>query len=248
MAHWEIYPTQLNDELALILVDLDWNEADDSAAFPVLNWFRVNFAPGPHAGMPDDAERERLEKLGDWLADEYDGRGHVVARLTAAGRREFFIYAQDALAEATLDRARSTFEGLRAEARSRPDAGWQVYREFLYPDPVQMLRIRALHRTRAMHEDGDVLAAARAVDHVAAFHSAEQRKLFVTFAQDLGFDVLEEKDSEDDSLTRPFVIRIQKMHALDAAGIENNVVKVFSRVRELGGEYGGWVAGVMRLA
>lgn len=248
MSHWEIYPTQLNSELLLILVDLEWHERSDTVDFGVLNWFRVGFEPGPQGGMPGEADREFLEKFGEWLADEYEGRGHMVARLTAPGRREFFVYSQDSLAETVGDRARSVFAGTRLESRSRPDPEWTVYREFLYPDPVQTVRIRALHRTRAMQEDGDLLTAARPVDHVAAFHSAEQRKAFRTFALDEGFDVVDERDSEDESLTRPFLIRVQKLHALDPVGIEHNVVRLFAKIREQGGEYGGWVAEVMRLS
>jgi hypothetical protein len=158
------------------------------------------------------------------------------------------VYSQGSLAETVGDRARSVFAGTRLESRSRPDPEWTVYREFLYPDPVQTVRIRALHRTRAMQEDGDLLTAARPVDHVAAFHSAEQRKAFRTFALDEGFDVVDERDSEDESLTRPFLIRVQKLHALDPVGIEHNVVRLFAKIREQGGEYGGWVAEVMRLS
>ena len=97
-----------------------------------------------------------------------------------------------------------------------------------------------------MREDGDVLAVPRPVDHVAGFHSEEQRELFRAFAIGQGFDVVDEKETDDEAISRPFLIRLNKTHALDPVGVEHNVIRLFVKVRELGGDYGGWVTSVIK--
>jgi len=242
MAHWEVYPTQLQGELILMYVDVDWHDSNETKELGTMNWFRVGFEPGPQSGMPQEADREFLETFGDWLADEFDGRGHVVARLTGPGRREFFVYSGDALATGIVDRARSKFPDIHLEGRSKPDPDWQLYREFLCPDAVQLVRMRAMQRTRTMESDGDMLSAPRPVDHMAGFLSVESRAEFKKFVFDLGYELVDERDSADDTLDRPFILRVKRTHALDPVGVEHNIVRLFLKVRELGGEYGGWIA------
>ncbi|MEZ4459794.1 MAG: hypothetical protein R3E66_08695 [bacterium] len=39
---------------------------------------------------------------------------------------------------------------------------------------------------------------------------------------------------------------MNKTHALDPVGVEHNVIRLFVKVRELGGDYGGWVTSVVK--
>lgn len=236
---WEIYPTPVQGKLGLMLVDLQYQTQGSPSSWRYLNWFRTSF-PADTNGFPKSESLAVLEEISNWLTKQYEGSGAVVGRLTVDGRREFFVYAERADANDLEIEAAMTFPGQRFEARSSEDSSWELYREFLCPDPVQMQRLASHKAMQVLQDRGDIVSAPRTVSHVAVFLSEEAREEFAAYVTEMGFRIVGEEDIEDPAAIRPFVLRYEEEHAVDVIGLERNVMPFFQKARESGGEYGGW--------
>lgn len=241
---WDAYPTQVQNEFVMIVVNLGLDEVAPLADFPILMWLKVDFEPREGVIMPAEADREFLtaaeEELGRW-ADESDLI--LAGRLTGAGRREFFVYADTDRSEALRLRLENTFPGRQFDVRASRDEAWQLYREFLYPEPVAMQRIKNQRLVATLKEHDAAIETPRTVKHEALFHTEEAANAFAEHLSRARFSEVEVWETDDDE--RPFGVRGAKIHPVDLGSVDQVSIPLFTRIRELGGAYQGWVCPVV---
>lgn len=237
---WDAYPTQLDKEFVMIVVNLGLDSVAPVSEYPFLIWLKAEFETMPGTILPVESERDVLneleEELGKW-ADEADLA--LAGRLTGAGRREFFVYADTDRSEELLLRLENSFPQESFDVRGRRDDEWQLYREFLYPEPVAMQRIKNQRLIATLREHDASVEVPRSVTHRAYFHTEEAADDFAKFLDRDGFgalEVFEDEDAED----RAFGVRGTRTHAVDLATVDRIAIPLFVKVRELGGAYDGW--------
>ncbi len=237
---WDAYPTQLDREFVMIVVNLGLDEIAPIAEYPVLVWLKAEFESMSGTILPVESDRDMLheleEELGRWADDEDLA---LAGRLTGDGRREFFIYADTDRSEELLLRLENTFPARTFEARGRRDDEWQLYREFLYPEPVAMQRIKNQRLIATLQEHDSAIEVPRSVTHRAYFHTEEAAEAFahVLTSEDFeGVEVWEDDEAED----RAFGARGTLTHAVDLPTVDRISIPLFLKVRELGGAYDGW--------
>lgn len=239
-ARWEVYPSHLGDDFAMIAVNVS---PVDSAPFDNLRWLnivRLRF-DAQKSGMPVSAENERLDAIAAFAAQQVEGRGGVqVGRLTVAGRRELFLYAATNESEVLLAELEREFDGVELETQARLDAQWRVYFDLLYPTPLDFQRI---HNQRVVHllaQNGDNPSIPRRIDHFAFFPDPQTRDRFRAEIIERGFTVDEEDVSEAEEGERRFLLAFHSVGPVDLGSIDQLTIPLFLRADELGGVYDGW--------
>lgn len=236
---WEIYPTPVQSNLGLMLVNLSYLNEGKVGDWPYLNWIRVLY-DADSQGFPTQAEQLELEEISDGITEQLGPRGAIVGRLSVDGRREFFVYSDEPCADEIMAVLQERFPARRFTRRASEDPEWDVYFGFLCPDAVQLQRLASHKGMQALQEQGDITNIPRPVVHAAAFTDESAAEEFGLFLEAIGFEITTQEEVENEEAMRPFVIKCVGEHPVDVVGIERFVMPLFQKARELGGEYGGW--------
>lgn len=235
---WVIYPGHIGEDFAMFAVNLGPN---DDAPFDNLRWLNVvrfNFDALP-SGMPDSDTNRFLYEVEERVATRAASRGGVqVGRLTVDGRRELFFYAATDEREIVLRDVHDEFGELDLDVLGQLDPEWKVYRDFLYPQPVDFQRIHNQRVVRLLGEHGDVAEIPRQIDHNAFFPDENSRRKFAREVAQSGFEIEAEKESDEGKLR--FGLSFTSFDPVDLATIDQVTVGLFMRAAELGGVYDGW--------
>ncbi len=243
---WEVYPTTIQNEFAMVAVDLSLKNQAPIQGLDRILWFRVAWETEGDSPIPTAERMEVLDSISAWIGEEVETIGGIVAsRITFQGRREVFVYVSSDVSDAFMSGAQLRFPDEDFEAKVQPDEDWTVYLEFLYPDVVQFHRIQNQRTVRLLGEQGDALQVPRKVEHTAVFHSEEARDEFGAFLIDNGFEVRTVEHEE--AAERPFGVVGIATHPVDLRSIDGVTMSLFSRIRELGGQYDGWGCAVMKV-
>jgi uncharacterized protein (TIGR01619 family) len=249
MAHeenWEIYPSQLKEEFALFAVDLGVAEIAPVPVLDNLQWLRIVFTTTRDDGMPDEDEAAQLSEVEDWWVERMQAdEGLHVARMTCAGRRELFGYMRNDLNDDLVAEARRLFgERYDFEGNSRQDPGWEVYADFLYPDPMAQRRIGNFKVVTQLRHAGDVASAVRPVDHYIYFPDEATRSQYVDEVVEAGFEVAAQEFDDEHDL--PWTLHLKSRHTTDLATIDSIVLPLWIRAQQLGANYDGWGSPIVK--
>ncbi len=235
---WEVYPGELNGDFAMFAVNVSANEAAPYANLRWMNLVRASFDALPN-GMPSAETNRALYEMEDHLHDWASARGGLeVGRLTFGGRREFFVYTATDDADVVLAELQKRFTDFEIETFSREDPDWEVYREFLYPTPVDLQRIRNQKVVRALADHGDDPAIPRPIDHFAYFPDVASRRRFREKIVESGFEVDYEEEAETGDLR--FGIAFKSHGPVDLSTVDHVTIPLFLEAEKCGGTYDGW--------
>ena len=94
--HWEIYVSYIDDQPAVILVDLGIGEFAPLAEKPALVWVWVQIPAPDEEGFPTEEEDMKLNDVEDLITDAVEATtARYVGRITSNGRREFYFYTDN---------------------------------------------------------------------------------------------------------------------------------------------------------
>jgi hypothetical protein len=197
-------------------------------------------------GLPAANEAEALARVEDLLTAALAPAGAVYAgRVTAAGRREHLFYLPEGAAVApALEALGPQLADYALEPAEEEDAGWQAYREELFPTPRTHRWLLDRRAVEALARRGDAVEVARPIDHQASFPSDEAREAFAAEAAGQGFEPVARRDDGPPpngfgvDLRRDDPVALRHLHAVSWGLCE--------LAARHGGGYDGWEAGRAR--
>jgi hypothetical protein len=237
------YLSRLGEDPASFVVDLN---ARPLTSHPLRLQLRVPLRQPRPDGLRDKSELEPMGDLEDRLVDALRARlGAVyVGRLVARGATEFFFYAPEV--------ARPKLNDLEAlvgdtapysvEYLAETDSAWQVYTQFLYPDPYSFQAIANRSLLEQLEQAGDVMTVARLVDHLAYFDGEAQAKEASVRLTAAGFlaDAVKRRDDGR------FGLEFHREDALADGQADAFVAEVLDIILPLDGDYDGWGCPVVK--
>jgi len=238
--NWKPYLCKVNDKLASIFVNLGLRGEVPIAAKPWLLWTWVYFQTPRADGLSDSKEAPILYKIEDALNAfvSHACRAVPCGRITTDGRREFYFYGEtkDGFRQA-VSAGMMGFDEYRFDIGSQEDSEWEQYLNVLYPSPENLQRIANMDLLDVLVGRGDVLTAAREVQHWMYFPSESSRVLFRDAAAAAGYRIVSEPSSKGDL---PFGIVVSRTQSIEQASIDRTVIELLHLSQRFDGEYDGW--------
>ena len=238
--NWKPYLCNVNGKIASIFVDLGLRESVPIGSKPWLLWTWVHFQSPRADGLSDSKEAPTLYKIEDALNLCVSRACTAIpcGRITTEGRREFYFYGEtkDGFRKA-VGQALTGFDGYRFDGGEQEDSLWEQYLNVLYPSPEDLQRIANMDLLDVLVEKGDVLTAAREVQHWIYFRSEPARALFRDTAATAGFRFVSESSSKGES---PFGIVVARTQSIEQNSIDRTVIELLNLSRSFDCDYDGW--------
>jgi uncharacterized protein (TIGR01619 family) len=238
--NWKSYICNVNDSIASIFVNLGLREEVPILSKTWLLWTWVYFQSPRADGLSDSSEAPTLFKIEDALDLDIARTCRAIpcGRITTEGRREFYFYGEtaDGFGEA-VKTALAGFDGYRFDIGEQEDPLWEQYLDVLYPSPEDLERIKNRDVLEVLAEKGDVLTAARDVQHWLYFRSEQSRALFREVAANAGFRIVSESHAKGDM---PFGISVARTQPVKQELIDATVIELLKLAQRFEGEYDGW--------
>ena len=243
---WEPYLTNVNGELASILVNLGLRSIVPITNNPWLLWIWVYFRSPRPDGLSSNEEASTLYAIEDAILAKLDGVCSSIhcGRITTAGRREFYIYAAQNLGlDQTVKDAMRAFPQYQFDIGLLHEDNWNQYLNVLYPSQDQMESIQNRKVLDVMSREGDIHSEVREVSHWLYFPSEPTRIDFMAAALAAGYPSYPEPPSSkpDD---RPFGVVIQRTQSVEQKQIDTTVRELRALADPFDGDYDGWEAQV----
>ena len=245
--HWEIYVSYIDDQPAVILVDLGIGEFAPLAEKPALVWVWVQIPAPDEEGFPTEEEDMKLNDVEDLITDAVEATtARYVGRITSNGRREFYFYTdnpQEFRDAATAAMGSAPDYQFEIDAAEDPD--WEHYFSVLMPSPEDSQQIQNQHVIQHLFDSGDSLTEPRPVDHYLNFKTSEDRQTFITEVLALDFEVASQPERGDES-EFPFALGLIRNHAVDVETVDDVTFELFELAQQHQGEYEGWGSKVVK--
>jgi len=238
--NWKSYLCNVNGSLASVFVNLGLRGQVPVLSKPWLLWTWLHFQSPRPDGLSDSKEALTLFKIEDALnlRVSRDCRAIPCGRITTQGRREFYFYAEtrEGFGEAVAG-ALAGFEGYKFDLGDQEDELWEQYLNVLYPSAEEVERIKNRELLEVLIEQGDVLTAARDVQHWIYFLSEQSRSSFREAVVKAGFRIVSESRPEDDM---PFGISVARRQPVEQGLIDATVIELVKLSQRFEGDYDGW--------
>lgn len=233
---WDFYQLLVDSEPASIYLDLGLAADAPNKNQPHMAYVRVVMRQPRPDGLSSNEEFEDLIGIEDSLTEGFSSSKPVtyVGRNTSSGNRDFYFYTTDAvLFEASAKTAMAHHPQYQFEIGSRPDPDWETYFSFLYPSPDDLQHILNRRVTDQLASHGDNSSEPRVIEHFAYMPNADATGELRAFLAGQEFSVDEPKFDGTSTM-----LSFKRSDRPD--NIDNVVIPIARRIRELGGEYDGW--------
>jgi len=245
---WDFYFARINDAPASIFIDLGIRADVPLEKRPWLLWVWVQLQSPTPDGLATNEEGARLNSAGEALEAAISATcgAQLVARVTGAGRREFYFYAtepgelQSASASAMKEYADYKFE---FGSTFQPE--WDQYL-MLFPSDSNLER---MHNRRVLQElarQGDVHEVPRKVEHWLHFSDEPTRTACRDTLTAIEFAVEEESVSEEETEEMRYQLVVSRVDSVDSHTINGITIELARLAREHDGAYAGWDCAVTR--
>jgi uncharacterized protein (TIGR01619 family) len=245
--HWEIYVTYVDDNPAVILVDIGIANAVPLPGLSKLVWVWVHIRERDEDGFPTEEEDFRLNEVEDLVTECFTELNiRYVGRITTDGRREFYFYTDDFERFQTLaTAAMQSAPEYRFDIDEAEDAEWTHYSTVLYPAAEDFQQIHNQNVITRLMQEGDSLSEPRPVDHFANFKTETDRETFVAAAAELGFEAVSRPEVQGEA-EFPYSVGLLRVDSVDPETIDAVTFELFELAEQHHGEYDGWTSPVVK--
>lgn len=235
---WLVYPSELNDHVALTLFDHGACETVDAAPGNLLQ-VRLAIRQPDENGMPGDDEVELLAAFEDRLAEVAEQAGAMyVGRVTTQGHQHYFVYTGQSDDEwAMVLDALAAEVGYDLEHSVEADEEHSGYWDTLFPSEDDWQVIQDLQVTTELEEAGDDGSTEREIEHWAYFPTAEAAATYSQWLRDEGYTIADEQPEPD---TESVGVRFTHVGPARIPDITTRTLLLRREAEELGGDYDGW--------
>lgn len=246
---WEVYFCDIDDRPACVSVDLGFESQapipDKHRAFEIV----VALQQPDQDGFPaDEAEWEKLEEIEEALVQEFENslQAAFVSKLLHDGKRNFYFYtAQEALPDVIAANIMQSFPAYTYATNTLEDPDWDLYLNFLFPEPADMQSIKNGRVIRMMQEQGDEQHIPRPISHFFHFANEDDRAALRKEALSQGYTLVQEGMNEK-KLETPYSLVISKVEPLEEEAVHSSTLVLFQLAEAHNGTYDGWESQVIR--
>lgn len=241
---WDFYMLNVDDHIASMYLDLGLKAVSPITNLENIFWVSIRMNNPRQDGLSSEEESETLWDIEDLIVESICSKHTAlfVGRLTNMGHRDIYFYFQeDDLLDKTLSDCMDKFPDYNYESGVKPDAQWEVYKNFIYPSPRSFQSISNRRGLEVMEDKGDELNSEREISHWIYFKTASERSQFEKEVLNKGFTIVDQQtlSSEDDFNYQLVILR---MDLLSRNEIDNYTIDLWEFARKLNGNYDGWEA------
>lgn len=233
---WAFYLLRVDDEPASIYLNLALARKAPVSAQPNMAYVRIKMRQSRPDGLSSSEEFETLSAIEDKLVEAVARTGNVTyaGRNTSGGNRDFYFYTADPASFARSARtAMAQAPEYQFEVGGRQDPNWSVYFNFLYPSADDLERIGNRRVNDVLEGNGDDLSRPRPIHHLARMPDIQKAEALRAHLRQQRFTV-----GKPQIEAGAINLRFERIDAPEQ--MDEVVVPIARRVRELGGDYDGW--------
>ena len=242
--HWNAYLTNLGeDQVASILLDMGIIQEAPDPQRPTMLCVMIKLNETNEHGLTTNEEYEAIQPIEDALGTSVPASldaVHVGCLTTNGVRRYYFYAASDDGLEQAAEQALKPIGTHQWKCESKPDPQWGHYLELLYPSPYELQMLGNRDVLRNLLEAGDSLEKPREVTHWAYFPTEAARSQFVMALSSQGFEIKEEKKSDEPENPTPYGVWFGKVDSVQPDDIDELTIRLFDLAADAEGEYDGW--------
>lgn len=233
---WDFYSLLVDSEPASIYLDLGLAQDAPLVSQPHMAYVRVHMRHPRPDGLSSNEEFEELIAVEDSLLELFSRSSSTTyaGRNTSSGNRDFYFYTSDPAAFAeSVKAAMVCHSHYKFEVGDRLDPKWDAYFDFLYPSPTDLQRILNRRIIDSLAAHGDNLSEPRLIDHFAYLPNTTAAANLRGYLREQGFSI-------DEPRIESGTVAVSFKRSDRPNDMDDVVVPIERRVRELGGQYDGW--------
>ncbi len=239
----EYYITSDDESFVKTELEMDYMDEAPQQERPWLLWTFVKMNEVDDAGLPTEAELQRLENvtaaLKESLANEIDAIN--VGLKYEEGWLELYFYAPTAKKFQSVA-SKVIGSDYVTDIGSTKDAKWEHYLYTLYPTSLMLQQIQSRHIIDELIEAGDDLTVVREVEHYLGFLTESNAK---RVAETLYLHGFKEKEiTYNSSEEYGYTLILTQEHAVDTELLEELAFLLITTAEKEHGIYAGWSTGV----
>ena len=238
---FEFYEARLGDDRLVVLLDLNASQHAPVASHPYRLEILVPMLQPRPDGLRSSEEAPALFAVEDTVVDRLTAAFSVlyVGRFVARRSTTLVFYAPSALTPGDVASRIGAIDPYRPVVHVEEDAGWEFYRDFLWPGPyaLQGIMNRQLLAVRAEH--GDRAEIVREVDHMVLFPTRAALDAAAARLASLGYRIDPVEAPEEDGR---WALGFHRDERLDEDRPDGFVTEILDIVLPLEGDYDGWGA------
>ncbi|WP_062542553.1 DUF695 domain-containing protein [Rufibacter tibetensis] len=246
--NWDVYLAQYEKGAGSTTLDMSLIKTAPHQQFPFLVITGVTYSECRNDGFPEKLEFDKLYDISDNVEQIIKSTtlSRMAGTFTYNCERLDYIYVQDTLnlREKLTELYASKFKSYKPYINIRLDQAWEAYTSFLYPNPIiqeYMSNEKVLNQLRLA---GDALDKPRPIDHWLYFNNNKERALFIKYALEEKFKIVNKATIEDSKL--PYQLHISRTDSADSQSINNITIQLKNKALELNGNYDGWESVVLK--
>ncbi|KAA3622978.1 MAG: DUF695 domain-containing protein [Bacteroidetes bacterium] len=241
---WNFYFCQVDGKEASIYLDLGLINVAPVPEMDHLFWVSIKMNNPRTDGMSSREESSKLWEIEDFIVEQLVSNHQViyVGRLTSNNCRDLFFYlGKDKLVEKTLSTSFLKFPEYKFDHGINENDNWDLYLDFLFPDPETYQSIMNRRVLDYMEEQGDQLTQERQVDHWIYFKTESGRDEFEKEVVKRNFKITSRSFVEDTQDLK-YQLVISRIDKISLNEIDAYTIELWKLAIKYNGDYDGWEA------
>lgn len=240
---WDMYVTVIDDEKALVMVDMAAIRVAPIIKFSNLLGIQIAIQHPTEDGFYQESERDTLFGIEDRIEDVFKAEAHAkhIATITSGGSRMLYFYAEDDTYLAGLvGKIAAEYGNYQFNYLLEKDAPWNFYFNVVYPSNVEFQIMKNRKVIQNMAKAGADLSEEYEVNHWFFFDNGASRGQAKVRLMALGYEILEDNFYNENVPGTPFGLHVLGKHNLEIETITELTYDLFDLAEEFQGIYDGW--------
>ena len=244
--NWGFYYKNLNEMISYVRVDLGLKENVPMQDYKYSITLMLSMKPKVF-NIKRKFDYKLMTEIEDDLLKEFSNESAIifVGTITNSEMKSLFFYSKDNDTAITmLDNLVSLHREVSYKITEDDDSNWELYKEFLYPNDLEMQMVKDGVVFESLRKHGDNLSSPREIRHWAYFKTNDDREKFSDIITKEGFTVANKSEVEGQEFM--YGIQFCRINNADFNSIIDVTVTLFNAAKDCNGEYDGWESPVIK--